>query len=94
VLDVACDTGVVARLAAERVGPGGTVAALDLNPAMVSVARSIPSTGAVVRCVKTGRGVEEALSAQPWNCRAEQLSAVACAPASRERGYDDFNFER
>jgi ubiquinone/menaquinone biosynthesis C-methylase UbiE len=49
VLDVACGTGVVARLAAERVGPSGTVAAVDLNPAMLSVARSIPSTGAVIR---------------------------------------------
>jgi ubiquinone/menaquinone biosynthesis C-methylase UbiE len=53
VLDVACGTGVVARLGAERVGPGGTVAALDLNPAMVSVARSIPSTGAAVRWYET-----------------------------------------
>jgi ubiquinone/menaquinone biosynthesis C-methylase UbiE len=49
VLDVACGTGVVARLAAERVGPNGTVAALDLNPAMLSVARSIPSSGAAIR---------------------------------------------
>ena len=53
VLDVACGTGVVARLAAERVGPGGTVAALDLNPAMLSVARSIPSTGAAIRWYET-----------------------------------------
>ncbi|MEX2284948.1 MAG: methyltransferase domain-containing protein [Gemmatimonadota bacterium] len=43
VLDVACGTGVVARLAAERVGPAGSVSALDVNPAMLSVARSIPS---------------------------------------------------
>jgi len=32
VLDVACGTGVVARLAARRVGPTGTVVGLDLNP--------------------------------------------------------------
>ncbi len=42
VLDVACGTGVVARLAATAVGTRGTVAALDLNPAMVHVARSVP----------------------------------------------------
>jgi ubiquinone/menaquinone biosynthesis C-methylase UbiE len=53
VLDVACGTGIVARLAAERVGPGGTVAALDLNPAMLSVARSVPSTGAAIRWYET-----------------------------------------
>src|SRR5688572_13854369 len=53
VLDVACGTGVVARLAAEKVGPGGTVAALDLNPAMLAVARSIPSTGAAIRWYET-----------------------------------------
>ncbi len=53
VLDVACGTGVVARLAAERVGPSGTVAALDVNPAMLSVARSVPSTGAVIRWYET-----------------------------------------
>ena len=53
VLDVACGTGVVARLAAERVGRSGTVAALDLNPGMLSVARSIPSSGAEIRWYET-----------------------------------------
>lgn len=41
VLDVACGTGVVARLAAERVGTTGTVAGLDLNPGMLAVARVV-----------------------------------------------------
>jgi ubiquinone/menaquinone biosynthesis C-methylase UbiE len=53
VLDVACGTGVVARLAAERVGPSGTVAALDVNPAMLSTARSIPSSGAAIQWYET-----------------------------------------
>ena len=43
VLDVACGTGTIARLAAERVGSSGRVSALDVNAAMLSVARSLPS---------------------------------------------------
>src|SRR5262245_26241555 len=42
VLDVACGTGVVTRIAAERVGPTGRVIGLDLNPGMIGVARSLP----------------------------------------------------
>lgn len=41
VLDVACGTGVVARAAAERVGPSGTVVGLDANHAMLTVARRL-----------------------------------------------------
>ena len=44
VLDVACGTGVVARLAAERVGPSGTVAGVDLHPGMLAVARASTSS--------------------------------------------------
>ncbi|MCO0638069.1 class I SAM-dependent methyltransferase, partial [Lutimaribacter sp. EGI FJ00014] len=40
VLDVACGTGVVTRLAAECVGATGAVAGLDVNPGMLAVARS------------------------------------------------------
>lgn len=39
VLDVACGTGVVAREAVRRVGPTGSVVGVDLNEAMVTVAR-------------------------------------------------------
>jgi ubiquinone/menaquinone biosynthesis C-methylase UbiE len=41
VLDLACGTGVVARIAAQRVGPRGHVTCIDLNPGMISVARSL-----------------------------------------------------
>lgn len=42
VLDVACGTGVVTRLAAPAVGLTGQVTGLDLNAAMLAVARSLP----------------------------------------------------
>ena len=41
VIDIACGTGIVARLAAAKVGPTGIVAGVDLNPGMLSVARSL-----------------------------------------------------
>jgi ubiquinone/menaquinone biosynthesis C-methylase UbiE len=49
VLDVACGTGVVARLAASAVGAGGRVAALDVNSGMLAVGRSLqPPEGATI----------------------------------------------
>lgn len=41
VLDVACGTGIIARLALQQVGNSGTVAGLDINPGILAVARSI-----------------------------------------------------
>jgi ubiquinone/menaquinone biosynthesis C-methylase UbiE len=43
VLDVACGTGVIARLAAEWVGAAGAVTAVDLSPDMIAVARTTPA---------------------------------------------------
>jgi len=39
-LDVACGTGIVARLAAPRVAPSGTVVGVDLSEEMLAVART------------------------------------------------------
>jgi ubiquinone/menaquinone biosynthesis C-methylase UbiE len=47
VLDVACGTGVVARLAAKRMGRG-LVTGLDLNAGMLAVARNAPTEGAAI----------------------------------------------
>jgi len=41
VLDVACGTGVVTRLAAERAGAEGYVVGLDFNAGMLSRARAL-----------------------------------------------------
>lgn len=50
VLDVACGTGAVSRIAARAVGDEGTVTAVDLSPAMLSVARAtLDAVGAAVR---------------------------------------------
>ncbi len=43
VLDIACGTGIVARQVAPLVGMRGQVVALDLNPDMLAVARSLPA---------------------------------------------------
>ena len=45
VLDVACGTGLIARLAAAIVGPEGSVTGVDLAPDMVEVARTIDAGG-------------------------------------------------
>lgn len=42
VIDVACGTGIIARRAAALVGTTGNVVGVDVNPAMVEIARSIP----------------------------------------------------
>jgi len=41
VLDAACGTGIVARTAVQRVGPGGRVVGVDLNQAMLTVAERV-----------------------------------------------------
>ena len=51
VIDVACGTGVVARLAAKRMA-SGRVTGLDLNAAMLTVARSVPSEGAPIEWIE------------------------------------------
>jgi len=53
VLDVACGTGVVSRVAGGRVGTSGKIVGLDINPAMLSVAGSIVPEGSAIEW-KTG----------------------------------------
>lgn len=42
VLDVGCGTGAAARYAAQRIGQSGRVMAVDINPGMLEVAKSLP----------------------------------------------------
>jgi len=57
VLDVACGTGILAREAVGRVGPGGTVTGLDPDPGMLAVAAKLAPEA------RWCRGTAEAL---PW----------------------------
>ncbi|WGR98602.1 methyltransferase domain-containing protein [Bradyrhizobium sp. ISRA443] len=41
ILDVACGTGVVARVARERLGDAGHVVGVDVSPDMLAVARAV-----------------------------------------------------
>lgn len=54
VLDVACGTGVVARLAAQEVGDSGSVVGLDINPGMLAVARSVTPAGISIEWCESG----------------------------------------
>jgi SAM-dependent methyltransferase len=47
-LDVACGTGALARRAAGRIGPAGSVTGCDLSPVMLAVARAKPVPAAPV----------------------------------------------
>ena len=48
VLDVACGTGIVARRASGQVGGEyGTVVGVDVNEAMIQVARMVPAAGTI-----------------------------------------------
>lgn len=70
-LDLACGTGVVTRLAAEKVGSTGHVTGLDLNAAMLAVARSLPPpSGASITWVQG--------SAVAMNLPDASFDAVLC----------------
>ena len=47
VLDVACGTGIVTRLAARRVGGTGRVVGLDISPSMLAMARAAALRAAI-----------------------------------------------
>src|SRR5919109_1378278 len=44
VIDVACGTGIVARVARERLGPQARIVGVDVAPPMLAVARTVDPT--------------------------------------------------
>jgi ubiquinone/menaquinone biosynthesis C-methylase UbiE len=44
VIDVACGTGIVARLARQQLGPDARIVGVDVAPAMLAVARAVDQT--------------------------------------------------
>src|SRR5215471_7472362 len=44
VIDVACGTGIVARVARERLGPDARIVGVDVAPAMLAVATGVDQT--------------------------------------------------
>lgn len=47
VLDVACGTGIVARLAAEQLGPGADIIGVDISPDMLAEAEALSTAAGV-----------------------------------------------
>jgi len=54
VVDVACGTGVVAKAAASRVGATGSVAGVDLNPGMLTVAEETTPADVTIQWHQAG----------------------------------------
>ena len=74
-LDVACGTGIAARLAADAVGPTGKIAGLDLNPLMLDVARRVTAEGSPTQtAIEWHQGNAEELPLPD-----ESFDAVVCS---------------
>ena len=88
VVDVACGTGIVARIAATRVGPTGAVVGIDLNPGMLSVARSCRQTRGpadhssgkklVLTSCRSRTGHSKSCIAN-WACNSSPIGPRLCA---------------
>jgi SAM-dependent methyltransferase len=79
VLDVACGTGIVARRAAQRVGPSGAVVGVDLNASMIEVARATdrpPGSAGIDWCVADAVALPQADCAFDVACCQQGMQYV------------------
>lgn len=87
-LDIACGTGVVSRLAAHRVSPGGRIAGLDIDPAMIGMARSLVQPAAGVsfdwHCASADRMPFESSTFDAVTCMQGLQYVPDCAAALSE----------
>jgi ubiquinone/menaquinone biosynthesis C-methylase UbiE len=92
VLDVASGTGVVARLAAERVGDSGRVLATDVSPGMLAVATAadarVETLAAAARDLSgAGGGFDVAVCQQGFQFLLDRVAAAqAMGRAVRKQG--------
>ena len=75
VLDVACGTGVVTRLASQRVGRTGNVVGLDLNPGMLAIAAS---SAAHANLPPSADNLEGGAAPRKCPCRTAHYDIVYC----------------
>lgn len=75
VLDVGCGTGVIARQAAEAVGPTGAVTGIDVSPEMIDLAGTLPTSGAPIEW-REGDAVKLPFAEESFDVALCQLSLM------------------
>ena len=98
VLDVATGTGIVARLAAERVGPTGAVTGVDLNPEMLARAQKRCADAPVPvellqspadQLAATDESVDIVLCQQGFQFFPDRVAAARDVALGDARGHDE-----